>query len=273
MRPSAGGTERSPVYSIALNEARAEPPIDPSVRAGPPLVLTRGVPVAITVVNGTPEPTAIHWHGIELESYFDGVAGFSGSATRLSPLIAAGDSFEARFTPPRAGTFIYHTHVDELRQEPAGLSGPLIVLEPGQRYDPATDIPVLISTPRDSADAARMVLLNGRRAPAPIDVRVGVPHRLRFINITLGRPSIRVELRRDTTLLSWRALAKDGSELPAARQLARPARQQISIGETYDFELTPAAAGEYRLEVRTGIGVLIAVMSLRARDAGEPESP
>ena len=182
----------------------------------------------------------------------------------MSPLIAAGDSFEARFTPPRAGTFIYHTHVNELRQEPAGMSGPLIVLEPGQRYDPATDIPVLIGTPRDSADEAQLVLLNGRRTPARLDVRVGVPHRLRLINITLGRPSMRVELRRDTTLLSWRALAKDGSELPAARQLTRPARQMISIGETYDFEVTPAAAGEYRLEVRKANGVLIAVMLLRA---------
>ncbi len=193
--------------------------------------------------------------------------------SRKSPLIAAGDSFEARFTPPRAGTFIYHTHVDELRQQPAGMSGALIVLERGQRYDPATDIPVLITSPRDSADEAHTVLLNGRLAPAPLDVRVGVPHRLRFVNITIARPSIRVELRRDTTLLTWRALAKDGRELPAARQLARPARQQISIGETYDFEFTPAAAGEYRLEVRTGNGVLIAVMALRARGAGEPESP
>jgi FtsP/CotA-like multicopper oxidase with cupredoxin domain len=216
------------------------------------------------VVNRTPEPTAIHWHGIELDSYFDGVAGFSGTAQRRSPLIAPDDSFEARFTPPRAGTFIYHTHMDELRQQPAGVSGPLIVLEPGRRYDPATDIAVHISTPRDSADEAQTVLINGRRTPAPLDVRVGVPHRLRLINITLGRPSIRVEVRRDTTLESWRALAKDGRELPAARQLARPARQVISIGETYDFELTPAAAGEYRLEVRKGTGAVLAMMLLRA---------
>jgi FtsP/CotA-like multicopper oxidase with cupredoxin domain len=273
IRPSIDGTERAPIYTFALHEGGAEPPPDSGVRSGPPLVLTRGVPVAITVVNRTPEPTAIHWHGIELESYFDGVAGFSGNAKHVSPVIAPGDSFEARFTPPRAGTFIYHTHVDELRQQPAGMSGPLIVLEPGQRYDPATDVPVLITSPRDSADEAHTVLLNGRLTLAPLDVRVGVPYRLRFINITIARPSIRVELRRDTTLLTWRALAKDGRELPAARQLARPARQQISIGETYDFELTPAAAGAYRLEVRTGNGVLIAVMPLRARRAGEPESP
>lgn len=273
IRPSVGGTERAPIYAFALHEGGAEPPLDSGVRAGPPLVLMRDVPVAITVVNRTPEPTAIHWHGIELESYFDGVAGFSGSAQRVSPLIAAGDSFEARFTPPRAGTFIYHTHVDELRQQPAGMSGAIIVLDPGQRYDPATDIAVLITTPRDSADQGRTVLLNGRLAPAPVDLRVGVPHRLRLINITTGRPSIRLELRRDTTLLTWRALAKDGSELPAARQLVRPARQLISIGETYDFEVTPTAAGEYRLEVRTGNGVLIAVMPLRATEAGDPERP
>lgn len=273
IRPSVGGTERAPIYAFALHEGGAEPPLDSGVRAGPPLVLMRDAPVAITVVNRTPEPTAIHWHGIELESYFDGVAGFSGSAQRVSPLIAAGDSFEARFTPPRAGTFIYHTHVDELRQQPAGMSGAIIVLDPGQRYDPATDIAVLITTPRDSADQGRTVLLNGRLAPAPVDLRVGVPHRLRLINITTGRPSIRLELRRDTTLLTWRALAKDGGELPAARQLVRPARQLISIGETYDFEVTPTAAGEYRLEVRTGNGVLIAVMPLRATEAGDPERP
>ncbi|HEV8400401.1 MAG TPA: multicopper oxidase domain-containing protein [Gemmatimonadales bacterium] len=273
IRPSVGGTERAPIYTFALHEGGAEPPLDSGVRAGPPLVLTRDVPVAIEVVNRTPEPTAIHWHGIELESYFDGVAGFSGGAQRMSPLIAAGDSFEVRFTPPRSGTFIYHTHVDELRQQPAGMSGAIIVLEPGQRYDPATDIAVLITTPRDSADQRRTVLLNGRLTPAPVDVRVGVPHRLRFINITIGRPSMRVELRRDTTLLTWRALAKDGGELPAARQGTRTARQLISIGETYDFELTPDAVGEYRLEVRTGTGVLIAVMPLRATEAGKPGGP
>src|SRR5206468_2424525 len=128
------------------------------------------------------------------ESYFDGVAGFSGRDTRLAPLIAAGDSFEARFTPPRAGTFIYHTHVDELRQQPAGLAGALIVLEPGTRYDPATDVTVLISSPSDSVAETRAVLLNGSLTPTPLELRVGVRHRVRFINITKGRPGMRLEL-------------------------------------------------------------------------------
>ncbi|HEX6058372.1 MAG TPA: multicopper oxidase domain-containing protein, partial [Gemmatimonadaceae bacterium] len=69
-RPSRGGTDERPLYSFALLEGGAEPPPDSGVRPGPPIVLVRGVPVGITVVNRTPEPTIVHWHGIELESYF-----------------------------------------------------------------------------------------------------------------------------------------------------------------------------------------------------------
>ncbi|HEX9564019.1 MAG TPA: multicopper oxidase domain-containing protein [Gemmatimonadaceae bacterium] len=46
---------------------------------GTPLILKQGAHVAITVINRLPEPTTVHWHGMELESYFDGVSGWSGS--------------------------------------------------------------------------------------------------------------------------------------------------------------------------------------------------
>jgi FtsP/CotA-like multicopper oxidase with cupredoxin domain len=211
---------------------------------------------------------------MELESYFDGVAGFSGSGKQLSPIIAPADSFEARFTPPRAGTFIYHTHIDELRQQPAGLSGALIVVDPARPYDPATDVPVLITSPRGEAEEGRAVLLNGELAPAPIDVRAGVPLRLRLINITIGRPAMRMELHRDTSLVTWRVVAKDGAELPAARQGVRPARQPISIGETFDVELTPMAGKELRLEAWAGNGVLrLASLPIRVRDPGTTPTP
>ena len=161
VRP-AGGTESEPFYAFTLHQRGAEAPIDTTARTGQPIVLKRNEPVAITVVNRTPEPTAVHWHGIELDSYFDGVAGFSGDARRLSPVIAPSDSFEARFTPPRSGTFIYHTHVDEPRQQPAGLSGALLVVDEDKPYNASTDIPVLITTPRSAEIARRAVLLNGR---------------------------------------------------------------------------------------------------------------
>jgi manganese oxidase len=264
VRP-AGGTENEPFYAFTLHEQGAETPVDTAVRTGRAIVLKRNEPVSITVVNRMPEATAVHWHGIELDSYFDGVAGFSGDVRRLSPVIAPSDSFEARFTPPRSGTFIYHTHVDEPRQQPAGLSGALLVVDEDKPYDASTDIPVLITTPRSAEIARRAVALNGRVEPPPVELRAGVPHRFRLINITIGRPGIRVEVRRDTSLVQWRSLAKDGADLPHERQVMKPARQPISIGETFDFELMPAEAGAMRLEVRSGTGVLLATMPLVVR--------
>jgi FtsP/CotA-like multicopper oxidase with cupredoxin domain len=264
VRP-AGGTEEEPYYAFTLHEGGGEPAIDTIARNGPPIVLQRNEPVSITVVNRTPEPTAVHWHGIELDSYFDGVAGFSGTARRLSPVIAPRDSFEARFTPPRSGTFIYHSHVDEPRQQPAGLSGALLVVDEDKPYDAATDHPVLITTPRSPGSARRAVLLNGRLEVPPVELRAGVPHRFRLINITIGRPGIRVEVRRDSVLAQWRALAKDGADLPDDSRVTGPARQPISIGETYDFELTPRDVGAMRLEVRSAAGVVLATMPLVVR--------
>src|SRR5580765_2524826 len=84
----------------------------------PELDLMRGEPVSITIVNHLAEPTSVHWHGIEVEdSYMDGVPDFSGS--------------EKHVTPPRAGTFMYHAHVDELREQMGGLEGALIVRDRG----------------------------------------------------------------------------------------------------------------------------------------------
>ena len=264
VRPG-GGTKEEPFYAFTLHESGPEPALDTTIRSGKPIVLKRGEPVSIMVVNRTPVPTAVHWHGIELDSYFDGVAGFSGSRRRLSPVVAPKDSFEARFTPPRSGTFIYHTHVDEPRQQPAGLSGALLVVDADRPYDASTNIPVLITTPRSAAMVPRAVLINGRLPAPPVELRVGVPHRLRLINITVGRPSISVLVLRDTSLVQWRAVAKDGADLPDGKRVVGMARQMVSIGETYDFEITPGRTGEMRLEVRTGNGVLLATMPLIAK--------
>jgi FtsP/CotA-like multicopper oxidase with cupredoxin domain len=60
---------------------------------GPPIVLARGEPVEITVVNNLQDATSIHWHGIELDSYFDGVSGWSGDQRKTAPHVNPGDSF------------------------------------------------------------------------------------------------------------------------------------------------------------------------------------
>jgi FtsP/CotA-like multicopper oxidase with cupredoxin domain len=224
---------------------------------GPRLVLARNEPVAITLENRLPEATSIHWHGIELESFYDGVAGFSGTSVSTTPLIAPGESTVVRFTPPRAGTFIYHTHSHDNRQLASGLYGALVVVEPGETFDPARDHIVLLGNegPRDPARAERLpVVVNGTRKAA-IALKRGMPNRIRLINITQNFSGLNVSFIHANEPMAWRAAAKDGADLPASQQTTRPAmRQPISVGETYDFVVQPPPAGPMWIEVRRGNG-------------------
>jgi manganese oxidase len=263
-KADTGGTATEPAFGYVLQSNATSAVRTVGLLPGPTIVVRRGEPVSITVLNQLAEPTSVHWHGIELESYFDGVSGFSGQAKQIAPVIEPRDSFEVQFTPPRSGTFIYHTHAHELRQLRAGLSGPLLVVDPDYKYDPATDVVVLITVPRNAADAAR-VYVNGSLAPAPLDWRVGTKYRLRLINIHAVRSSLSVSLVADSTLDKWRALAKDGVELGAALATSRPARQQVSVGETYDFEYVPRAAGNVKIEVRAANGTLLGSLPVRVQ--------
>lgn len=229
-------------------QAGAEPKADSINVPGPVLVLTRGQRTAITVINRLPEPTSVHWHGMELESYYDGVVGWSGADSRRSPLIAPKDSFVAVMSPPRAGTFMYHPHMDEEDQLYAGMYGPMIVLEPGQRFDPATDLVFMMG--ESVADGKRGESLNGARTFAPRDVQAGTTYRLRFLNMNGASPG-EVLLHRDSVPLQWQPLAKDGADIPVARRTPQPSRlARIGVGETYDFTWRPTTKGPAILEVK-----------------------
>ena len=260
----SGGTDGEPAFGYVLHEGTHTSSVAAPLLPGPTILLKRGEPVAITVVNHLSEPTAVHWHGIELESYFDGVADFAGSGKHIAGAIAPNDSFEARFTPPRSGTFMYHPHADEVRQQQAGLTGALLVVDDPAAYDPVHDILVLLTVPRNDADGTS-ILVNGSLTPRPLDLRVGERYRLRVVNVHTYRPSMIARLLRDTSLVTWRALAKDGMDLPLQRATTRPAMQQLGNGETYDFELVPTAPGDLRFTVTSALGAPLATLPVRVR--------
>ena len=263
-RVDTGGTDDEPAFGYTLDNGSTTTTPPPPYLPGPTILLKRGEPVSITVENQLPEPTAVHWHGIELESYYDGVAGFAGDGKRIAPAIPPGRTFEARFTPPRSGTFIYHTHIDEVRQQQAGLAGPLIVVDSPETYDPEHDIVVMLTVPRQRADFD-FVLLNGSSRPPLREMHAGQHYRLRFINLHTFRPNMRMRLLREATLLSWRAIAKDGRDLPPDQAIEAPSEVQMGNGETYDFDFVPSGSGDIRLDVTTGGYVLLVSMPIRIR--------
>lgn len=267
VRENRGSSGTMPFYGYTLHESGAEPPPDSGLGVGPVLDLLRGQRAEITVVNRLREPTAVHWHGIELESYYDGVPGFSGATGRVTPLIAPGDSFTVRFVPPRAGTFIYHTHANEERQQLAGLAGAIVVRDAGSVRDTATDIPIVLTAPSDFAEQRRSVVVNGKSAP--MQLVVGRTYRLRFIQMSVSRAALWAELLRDSTHVQWKLLAKDGADLPMSARAQVNARVRLGIGETYDVEFTPTVAGDLRLDLRVGAppprNVLMTSIPVRVR--------
>ena len=230
-RPASSYIPAGP--SFYLEGANNEP-----ATIGPPLVLTRGEPTAITVTNELAVPTVIHWHGIELESYYDGVPGWTGSSEHTTPAIAPGSSFVVFMTPPRAGTFIYHTHWHEIGQLAGGLYGPLIVVEPGEKFDPAMDKVFIIGRagPDDRFDP---LVINGSAQPVPARLVEGQHYRFRFINITPNDVFVTASLFRANELVTWKAVAKDGAALLPKQAIEQPSQQRVAVGETYDFEFTP----------------------------------
>lgn len=236
-------------YAFVLQEGDREPSPDSLRLPGSTITLERGEPAAITVINRAREPVSVHWHGIELDSYFDGVGHWSGMGQRLAPTIAPGDSFIARMTPRRAGSFMYHTHAHEVDQMGGGLYGPLLVLEPGQPRDTTTDRVLMLSTSGPYAQSPPNV--NGATTVVPLELRKGTTYRLRFLALAPHDTKV-IRLLADTVLQRWRPLAKDGATLPPHQAVMRSARLLMGTGETWDVELTPSEARELTLEIVTG---------------------
>jgi FtsP/CotA-like multicopper oxidase with cupredoxin domain len=204
--------------------------------------------VEIEVVNHLSEPTAIHWHGMELESYYDGVPGFGGDVLRTTPAILPGESFIAKMTPSDVGTFIYHTHWHDEQQVVNGLYGPLIVLEPEKKFDADHDKIFVFSFGKFLDPLGLALLLNGTPQPFQVRLRAGETYRFRLINITANAVDMEVSLSSQGALVEWKKLAKDGRDLPVALAVTAPAREVLTVGETRDFEYKSDRPAELHLE-------------------------
>ena len=264
--PAATAEDSLPTMHFVLEEGGRR--VDTHSDLSPELDLTRGEPVRITIVNHLAEPASVHWHGIEVQdSYMDGVPGVSGSGTHLTPQIAPGDSFEARFTSPRAGTFMYHTHVDEENEEAGGMEGALIVRDADAAPDRDDHVFFLKG---DGGSRAHPLEIDGRPTPDTVVLHIGHPARFRLMSLARFNANATFLLTArdessahappvDTMLERWQPLAKDGFDLPAAAHALVPAHQVVSIGETYDFEYVPRAPGVMHLEIWSDPAPMITV--------------
>ena len=255
-----------PAYGF-LVQSGAEVPARDSIRLpGPVLELKRGQPVRMMVKNNLDEPSGVHWHGLEIESFPDGVPDFSGIGNRIMPPIPPGGSFAAEFTPPRSGTFPYHSHLHELRQIGSGMYGAIIVSDAPR--DTTRDHLVVAGgggLPVFFKQGPASLLVNGSIRPQPIRMTVGDTNRVRIVSIHADEV---LHFRFGTVerAVRWRPLARDGADLPPALRTSAVALMTMGPGETADFTYVPSQPGDMMLEVWIGRGMRVVLpVEVRAR--------
>jgi CopA family copper-resistance protein len=169
---SAQNTDNRPVqeYHLTINDTlvnitgkeRHAMAINGSI-PGPTLRFKEGDYAVIYVKNNMKEETSVHWHGLLLPNFQDGVPYLT------TPPILPGKTQKYEFPIIHSGTYWYHSHT--MLQEQIGVFGP-IVIEPGEQtleYD--KELVLVIS---DWTDENPMnVLRNLKRANEWYGIRKG----------------------------------------------------------------------------------------------------
>jgi FtsP/CotA-like multicopper oxidase with cupredoxin domain len=81
---------------------------------GPVIEANAGDELLVRLTNRLDERTTVHWHGIRVPARMDGTES-------VQQAVAPGQTFEYRFVVPDAGTYWYHSHVNETEQVERGL--------------------------------------------------------------------------------------------------------------------------------------------------------
>ena len=104
---------------------------------GPTLEFTEGDFAIINVTNKMDVETSVHWHGLILPNYYDGVPYLN------TPPIEPGDTFQYRIPINQSGTYWYHSHT--MLQEQKGVFGSIIIQPKEKTLDYDKDLIVMLS--------------------------------------------------------------------------------------------------------------------------------
>lgn len=214
---------------------------------GPRLQITQGDRVRIKVQNDLPEPTSIHWHGLDVPNEMDGPAGIT------QPPIAPGATFTYEFTVEQAGTFFYHSHAAADRQQALGLYGAFLVAPRTPDPPVAADVVVQLQewTVRDGWTFPSMPMegllpnfftINGKSWPdtETVRVRVGDTVRVRFIGSGAFAHPMHIHGG------PFEIVATDGNPVPPGARLLKDT-VNVSPGERYDVLWTARRPGRWLL--------------------------
>ena len=104
---------------------------------GPVLEFNEGELAIINVTNKMDEETSVHWHGLILPNFYDGVPYLT------TPPIEPGTTFQYRIPINQSGTYWYHSHT--MLQEQKGVYGSIIIHPKEKTLEYDKDLVVVLS--------------------------------------------------------------------------------------------------------------------------------
>jgi hypothetical protein len=212
---------------------------------GPTIEATEGDRIRVILKNELPEPTSIHWHGIELPNDQD------GATPETNRPILPGETFTYEFTLYQSGTFMYHSGYNVMKQDDYGLHGMLVVHPKKYENEIDRDIAIFLQQWRirpgnKDPDLVSMdfnwFTFNGFAAPniPMIKVKEGDRVRIRFANVIMMSHPIHIHGH------TWWVVGTEGGPIPKSAQW--PGNTiSVSPGTTRDVEFIAWNPGLWRL--------------------------
>jgi len=215
---------------------------------GPTIEAVEGDRLRIYVTNRLPENTSVHWHGLLVPSGMDGVAGLSQKN------IAPGETYKYEFQLRQHGTYMYHSHSDDMTQIALGMMG-MFVIHPRTPTGPKVDRDFALMSSEWRIDVGtrrpipiemtdfNVLTFNGRVFPgtAPLVAKYGDRVKIRFGNLSpMEHHPIHLHGYR------WKITEMDGSQVPEIAQQAGNT-VLVAVGQTRAVEFIADNPGDWAM--------------------------
>jgi FtsP/CotA-like multicopper oxidase with cupredoxin domain len=215
---------------------------------GPTIEAVEGDRVRIYVTNRLPESTSIHWHGLLVPSGMDGVAGLSQKN------IQPDETYKYEFQLRQNGTYMYHSHCDDMIQEGLGMMG-MFVIHPRNSTRPRADrdfvfmlsewridVGTMRPNPMEMTDF-NVLTLNARVFPgtAPLVAKYGERVRIRFGNLS-AMEHHPIHLHG----FHWKVVETDGGQIPESAQWPETT-VLVAVGQTRAVEFIADNPGDWAM--------------------------
>ncbi|MBW2148082.1 MAG: copper oxidase [Deltaproteobacteria bacterium] len=211
---------------------------------GPTIEAVEGDRIRVILKNELPEPTSIHWHGLEVPNEMDGAGGVT------QPPTPPGGTFVYEFTLHQVGTYMYHTGFNMMKQDGMGLGGFVVIhpRRPARRIDKDFAIMLQAFAIQPGNDRPNLVTMdfnwftfNAKVAPdvEVMTVRQGDRVRIRLANLTMSSHPIHIHGH------TWKVVGTEGGPIPEAAQWPG-STVNVPPGTTRDVEFVAFNPGVWR---------------------------